>query len=216
MTRTTGAFGNDGPASRARRVGHRGAVPIVPKAVVFATPTTRRLLELDRPFFWSCRGIDTSSRRWLPPHELSGMNRAWLPIAFAHEAINGQLQRNATLIHAALFPSLQYPGHATVELVFGLIVPLIGVVLAIVVFARRRVAANASAPVSVLAIVALILGVLVPIGGVICGHIALTQIRGSGQRGRGLAFAGVLIGYVAIYYALFLAVTFAVSFSYHH
>lgn len=120
------------------------------------------------------------------------------------------------MIHSALFPFLQYPGHALVELIFGLIVPLIGVALAIVLFARKRVTANASAPVSVLAIVALILGVLVPIGGVICGHIALAQIRGSGQRGRGLAFAGALIGYVAIYYALFLAVTFAVSFSYHH
>ena len=34
-----------------------------------------------------------------------------------------------------------------------------------------------------LAIVALILGILVPIGGIICGHIALGQIKRTGETG---------------------------------
>ncbi len=47
-----------------------------------------------------------------------------------------------------------------------------------------------------LAIVALILGILVPIGGIITGHIALSQIKKSGEAGHGLALAGTIIGYV--------------------
>lgn len=32
----------------------------------------------------------------------------------------------------------------------------------------------------------------------ICGHIALSQIKRSGESGRGLAIAGLIIGYVYI------------------
>jgi hypothetical protein len=46
-----------------------------------------------------------------------------------------------------------------------------------------------------LAIVALILGIVVPIGGIITGHIALSQIQKSGEAGHGLALAGTIIGY---------------------
>lgn len=49
---------------------------------------------------------------------------------------------------------------------------------------------------NVLAIVALILGIVVPIGGVICGPIALGQIKRTGENGRGLALAGLIIGIV--------------------
>lgn len=45
-----------------------------------------------------------------------------------------------------------------------------------------------------LAIIALILGIVVPIGGVICGPIALGQIKRTGENGRGLALAGLIIG----------------------
>jgi hypothetical protein len=51
-------------------------------------------------------------------------------------------------------------------------------------------------PTNTLAIVALILGLLVPIGGIICGHIALGQIRRTGEAGHGLALAGAILGYV--------------------
>jgi hypothetical protein len=47
-----------------------------------------------------------------------------------------------------------------------------------------------------LAIVALILGILVAPGGIICGHIALNQIKRTGEAGHGLALAGTIIGYV--------------------
>jgi hypothetical protein len=47
---------------------------------------------------------------------------------------------------------------------------------------------------NVLAIVALILGIVVPIGGIICGPIALGQIKRTGESGRGLAMAGLIIG----------------------
>lgn len=49
---------------------------------------------------------------------------------------------------------------------------------------------------NVLAIVALILGILVPIGGIITGHIALSQIKKTGEAGHGLALAGTILGYV--------------------
>jgi hypothetical protein len=47
---------------------------------------------------------------------------------------------------------------------------------------------------NVLAIVALILGIVVPIGGIICGPIALSQIKRTGEAGHGLAMAGLIIG----------------------
>jgi hypothetical protein len=49
---------------------------------------------------------------------------------------------------------------------------------------------------NVLAIVALILGIVVPIGGIICGPIALGQIKRTGESGHGLAMAGLILGIV--------------------
>ncbi|MGB3909230.1 MAG: DUF4190 domain-containing protein [Pseudolysinimonas sp.] len=68
-------------------------------------------------------------------------------------------------------------------------------------------------PTNTLAIIALILGFLVPIGGIICGHIALNQIKRTGEGGRGLALAGLIIGYVftaiAVLYIIGLIIFFA-------
>jgi hypothetical protein len=48
-----------------------------------------------------------------------------------------------------------------------------------------------------LAIVALITSLVgIHLAGIICGHIALNQIKASGEGGRGLALAGLIIGYV--------------------
>ncbi|NUU04830.1 DUF4190 domain-containing protein [Leifsonia sp. C5G2] len=47
-----------------------------------------------------------------------------------------------------------------------------------------------------LAIVTLIAAFLVPIAAIICGHIALGQIRRTGQNGHGLALTGLILGYV--------------------
>jgi peptidyl-prolyl cis-trans isomerase B (cyclophilin B) len=56
--------------------------------------------------------------------------------------------------------------------------------------------APAGAPTNVLAIIALIGAfVLAPVG-IIVGHIALSQIKKTGENGRGLALAGTVLGYV--------------------
>ena len=49
-----------------------------------------------------------------------------------------------------------------------------------------------------LAIVGFILAFFVSVGAVICSHIALSQIKRTGEGGRGLAIAGLVIGYVGI------------------
>lgn len=76
---------------------------------------------------------------------------------------------------------------------------------------------------NVLAIVALILGIVVPIGGIITGHIALSQIKRTGEAGHGLALAGTIIGYAltalyilgAILYIAFIAVLIGTANSYN-
>lgn len=49
---------------------------------------------------------------------------------------------------------------------------------------------------NVLAIVALVGSFFVGIVGIVCGHIALAQIKRTGEKGRGMALAGTIIGYV--------------------
>jgi hypothetical protein len=49
---------------------------------------------------------------------------------------------------------------------------------------------------NVLAIVGLVLAIFVPLVGAIVGHIALSQIKKTGEEGRGLALAAVIIGWV--------------------
>ncbi|GAB3672037.1 hypothetical protein GCM10027589_41360 [Actinocorallia lasiicapitis] len=57
-------------------------------------------------------------------------------------------------------------------------------------------------PTNVLAIISLIASIVAcgvgSIAGVICGHIALHQIRRTGESGRGLAIAGLIIGYLGL------------------
>lgn len=53
-------------------------------------------------------------------------------------------------------------------------------------------------PTNTLAIIALVGSFFISLVGVICGHIALKQIRQSGEGGRGLALAGLIIGYVGL------------------
>ncbi|MBL3700902.1 DUF4190 domain-containing protein [Leucobacter luti] len=54
------------------------------------------------------------------------------------------------------------------------------------------------APLNTLSVIALVGGILFNIVGIICGHIALSQIKRTGERGRGLALAGTIIGYVSL------------------
>lgn len=51
-------------------------------------------------------------------------------------------------------------------------------------------------PTNTLAILALVLAFVISPGGIICGHIALSQIKRTGEGGHGLALAGLIVGYV--------------------
>ncbi|MCI0156352.1 DUF4190 domain-containing protein [Leifsonia shinshuensis] len=51
---------------------------------------------------------------------------------------------------------------------------------------------------NVLAIISLVSAFFVSLAAVITGHIALAQIKRTGENGRGLALAGLIIGYVGI------------------
>jgi len=51
-------------------------------------------------------------------------------------------------------------------------------------------------PLNTLAVLSPVFGVLLPPAGVALGHLALPQIRRTGERGRGAAIAGLVIGYV--------------------
>ncbi len=66
-----------------------------------------------------------------------------------------------------------------------------------------------------LAIVALVGSFFISLVGIICGHIALGQIKQTGEKGRGLALAGLIIGYiglvVGILYVIFAVVLVANS-----
>ena len=57
-----------------------------------------------------------------------------------------------------------------------------------------------------LSIVAFILAFVVSLGAVICGHIALSQIKRTGERGRGLAIWALVLGYLGIVLGIVYAV----------
>lgn len=48
---------------------------------------------------------------------------------------------------------------------------------------------------NVLAIIGLILAIFFPLVGAIVGHVALSQIKKTGEDGRGLALAAVIVGW---------------------
>ncbi len=59
---------------------------------------------------------------------------------------------------------------------------------------------------NVLSIIALVGAFVFPLAGVICGHIALSQIKRTGEQGRGLALAGLIIGYAYIAVVVLLVI----------
>ncbi|MDF2991397.1 MAG: hypothetical protein K0S37_1911 [Microbacterium sp.] len=77
----------------------------------------------------------------------------------------------------------------------------------------------ASARTNVLAIVSLVASVsgfiilpfIGPLVGVITGHIGLGQIKRSGEKGRGLALAGVIVGWVSLAFILLFVVLIVIS-----
>ena len=59
---------------------------------------------------------------------------------------------------------------------------------------------------NVLAIVGFACSFVVALAGIICGHIALSQIKRTGESGRGFALAAVIIGYCSVALSVFLVV----------
>ena len=52
------------------------------------------------------------------------------------------------------------------------------------------------------------------VAAIITGHVALTQIKKSGESGRGLALAGTIIGYVTVALWVLVSIAFAVAGAY--
>jgi hypothetical protein len=72
--------------------------------------------------------------------------------------------------------------------------------------------AQPARPTNILAIISLVascVGFAVP--GIIMGHIALHQIKSSGEQGHGLALAGLIVGYVVFGITLILVVVWIVA-----
>jgi hypothetical protein len=65
----------------------------------------------------------------------------------------------------------------------------------------------------VLSLVAVFVWFLGSLGAVICGHIALNQIKRTGESGRGLALAGVIIGYVGLGLTVLIGLAYAILFA---
>lgn len=67
---------------------------------------------------------------------------------------------------------------------------------------------------AVVSLVASLAGLLTGVGflvGIICGHISLSQIKKTGEQGRGAALAGTIIGYVGIAISVIIViVTFVI------
>jgi hypothetical protein len=54
---------------------------------------------------------------------------------------------------------------------------------------------------AIISLVASLVGIATGIGfiaGIICGHISLSQIKKTGEEGRGMAIAGLVIGYIGV------------------
>ncbi len=73
-------------------------------------------------------------------------------------------------------------------------------------------AAEPTKPLNPLAVVSLITSILpFHLIGIITGHIALVQIKRTGARGRGLALAGVILGYVGCVVVLIIVLLSAIA-----
>lgn len=66
--------------------------------------------------------------------------------------------------------------------------------------------APASSKTNVLAIVSLVSAFFISLVAIITGHIALNQIKKTGEQGRGLAIAGLILGYVGLVAGIIFAI----------
>ncbi|QWT22987.1 DUF4190 domain-containing protein [Subtercola sp. PAMC28395] len=65
---------------------------------------------------------------------------------------------------------------------------------------------------NVLAIVAFALSFVVPLAAIVTGHIALGQIKRTGEQGHGFALAGTIIGYALTGLALIMVIAYVAFF----
>lgn len=69
---------------------------------------------------------------------------------------------------------------------------------------------------AIISLVASLIGLFTGIGflvGIICGHISLSQIKKTAEQGRGLAVAGLIIGYIGILLSIILTIVFIALFA---
>ncbi len=60
------------------------------------------------------------------------------------------------------------------------------------------IVATSGAPVNTLAIVAICLAAFFPLGGLVVGHLALSQIKRTGEQGRAMAIWALVLGYMTV------------------
>ncbi|WP_411700995.1 DUF4190 domain-containing protein [Conyzicola sp.] len=65
---------------------------------------------------------------------------------------------------------------------------------------------------NVLAIISLVAAFVMPVVGVITGHIAMSQIRRTGEQGEGLAKAGLILSYVFIALGILAVIAYIIFF----
>ena len=73
--------------------------------------------------------------------------------------------------------------------------------------------APATQKTNVLAIVSLVSSFFISLVGIITGHIALSQIKKTGEQGRGLAIAGLIIGYVGLVLTIIFTIVWIAIFT---
>lgn len=61
---------------------------------------------------------------------------------------------------------------------------------------------------NILAIIGFIASFFVSVVGIVLGFIALSQIKRTGEKGRGLAIAAIVIGFAALIIGIFASVAF--------
>jgi peptidyl-prolyl cis-trans isomerase B (cyclophilin B) len=65
----------------------------------------------------------------------------------------------------------------------------------------------------VLAIVSLVSAFFISLVAIITGHIALSQIKKTGEQGRGLAIAGLVLGYLGLVAGIIVGIVWIAIFS---
>lgn len=71
--------------------------------------------------------------------------------------------------------------------------------------------ATGPAKTNVLAIVSLVSAFFVSLAAIITGHIALSQIKKTGEQGRGLAIAGLIIGYIGLVVGILVVIFWVIA-----